>query len=371
MHYVTFYPLGNADTTLIQLNNGKNILFDYMHVKSAEEDEDKRCDLKKELNNAVTADSFDVVCFTHLDEDHVRGAHDFFHLDYAEKYQGEGRKKITEMWVPAEAITEPKDSCNESARVVQAEARHRLKNNYGIKVFSRPKKFKEWCDKNEGYDYEKIKDRIVDAGKLVDPEALTNDGAEFFSHCPFYSESKDIDRNNKGIVVQCKFDNSHNSTLILGADIDYKVWENIISVTKANDNEARLEWDLFHISHHCSYKALAEEKGEEKTSPSDNIRWLYEEQGDSTGVIISPSNPIPKKYGPKKKEQPPHKQAYNYYDEDASGTVKVTMQEPSPENPKPLKYEIGPNGVRRYSALAAVNIGTSRPSSRPLRAGSI
>lgn len=368
MHYVTFYPLGNADTTLIQLNSGKNILFDYMHVNSSEDAEDKRCNLKEELNKVVTVPSYDVVCFTHLDEDHVRNAHEYFYLDHSPKYQGEGRKKIEEMWVPAEAITESKNNCNKSARVIQAEARHRLKNNYGIRVFSRPKKFKEWCDKNEGYDYEKIKHRIVDAGKLVPSISLTNDGAEFFVHCPFYSESKDIDRNNNGIVVQCKFDNLYKSTLILGADIGYEVWENIIDITKAKGNQKRLEWDLFHISHHCSYKSLAAEKGDTKTSPSDTIKWLYEQQGNTGAVLVSPSDPIPKDYGPKEGEQPPHKQAYNYYDQDASGSVKVTMEYPTKNYPKPMKFSIGHNGVKLLSTIPA-SVGTKKPSSRPLRAG--
>lgn len=368
MHHITFYPLGNADTTLIQLEKGKNILFDYMHVKASEDSKDKRCDLKAELNKVVSADAYDVVCFTHLDKDHVCGAQDYFHFDHNKTLQGGDRKKINEIWVPAEAITESKNDCNESAKVIQVEARYRLRNNYGIKVFSRPKKLKEWCDKNEGYDYETIKHCIVNAGETVDSVTLANDGAEFFSHCPFYSESKEIDRNNNGIVVQCTFDNSHQSALILAADVGYEVWENIINITKDKDNQGRLEWDLFHISHHCSYKSLAAEKGKEKTDPSDTIRWLYENQGRSGGVLISPSDPIPEKFGPAEGEQPPHKQAYNYYDEDATGNVKVTMEEPTKENPKPMKFSVGSDGVKLIRT-ASISIGASRPSSRPQRAG--
>lgn len=368
MHHITFYPLGNADTTLVQLKNGKNILFDYMHLKSSEDENDKRCDLKKELNKVVTGDSYDVVCITHLDKDHVCGAQDYFYFDHSQKYQDGNRKKIIELWVPAEAIIESKNSCNESAKVIQAEARYRLKNNYGIRIFSRPKKFKEWCDKNEGYDFEKIQHRVVDAGKLVPSITLEKDGAEFFAHCPFYSESKEIDRNNKGIVVQCKFDNVYNSTLILGADIGYEVWENIIEVTKANNNQEKLEWDLFHISHHCSYKSLAAEKGDTKTSPSDTIKWLYEEQGRLGAVLVSPSYPIPEEYGPEEGELPPHKQAYNYYNEDANGSVKVTMEYPTQNNPKPMKFSVGFNGIKPLSTISA-SISTKKPSKKPLRAG--
>ena len=367
MHEITFYPLGNADTTLIKTEKGKTILFDYARVNTGEDKDKKECDLSVELNKELE-NEVDVFCVTHLDNDHVVGANDYFYFEHAKKYQSDERKKIKELWVPAEAIIESKDTCNESARVIQAEARHRLKNKKGIRVFSRPKKFKEWCDKNEGYDFEAIKHLIVDAGKLVPTLTLENDGVEFFVHCPFYSESNDIDRNNRGIVVQAKFDNLHNSTAILGADIDYEVWENIIKQTKDKKNEERLEWDLFHISHHCSYKALSSEKGKSKTEPSETIKWLYETQSRSRANLISPSKCIPTVFGPAEGEQPPHKQAFNYYNSISDTTVKVTMDHPTKKSPKPMKFKIDSKGVILITSLSSVSTG-SRPSTRPARAG--
>lgn len=372
MHHVTFYPLGNADTTLVELARGKVILFDYAHVKCAEDETDKRCNLKEELNKAVTKDTFDAVCFTHLDADHVVGADEYFYFEHSKLYQGGNRKKIKELWVPAEAITESKNSCNKSAQVIQAEARYRLKYNLdGIRVFSRPKKFKEWCDRNEGYDYDKIEPRIVNAGETVPSVTLANDGAEFFAHCPFYSDSRDVDRNNNAIVVQCTFDNAYSSKLLLGSDIGYKVWEDIIIQTQLKGNEERLQWDMFHLSHHCSYKSLAEEKGTTKTDPSDTLRWLYEDKNQvkQGAIIISPSKPIPIVYGPTENEQPPHKQAYNYYNEDSTAKVVVTMQEPTVANPKPLKYKIGATGIQKV--IGTGSLGGSRPSEGPSRAGSL
>ncbi len=64
----------------------------------------RRCDLPKELRDELDdadRDHFDVVAFTHLDEDHYKGASDFFWLEYAKKYQGDGRIKIDTLWVPA------------------------------------------------------------------------------------------------------------------------------------------------------------------------------------------------------------------------------------------------------------------------------
>ena len=153
----------------------------------------------------------------------------------------------------------------------------------------------------------------------------------------------------------------HSSKLILGSDIDYDVWENIIQITKAKGNPHRLEWDLFHLSHHCSYRALSHIKGERKTDPSIINRWLYENQKKPSGRIISPSNIIPLDYA--ETIQPPHRQAYNYYIEDAKAEVKVTMEYPTKEAPKPMVFHINNYGVdpEVIQSAAYVSAGTSTP----------
>src|SRR5215208_5950612 len=108
MAKITFYPLGNADCYRIDLRGGQKILFDYANIRSAGDANDKRVDLPDALRKDLKAakrDSFDVVAFTHFDNDHVCGAAEFFELRHADKYQGGDRIKMPEMWVPAWAIT--------------------------------------------------------------------------------------------------------------------------------------------------------------------------------------------------------------------------------------------------------------------------
>ena len=45
MHSLTFFPLGNADSCLIKLANGKRLLFDFANLKNPAEKEDLRADL--------------------------------------------------------------------------------------------------------------------------------------------------------------------------------------------------------------------------------------------------------------------------------------------------------------------------------------
>ena len=137
--YATFYPLGNADTTLLRLANDDLVLMDFANMRNAKDPTDKRIDLPNALRDAladVDRTSFRVVAFTHLDDDHVRGAGDFFFFEHSASRQSSDRPKADEIWVPAAAITET--GLDDDARLIRQEARHRLKNGKGIKVFSRP-----------------------------------------------------------------------------------------------------------------------------------------------------------------------------------------------------------------------------------------
>ena len=83
MHTITIFPLGNADCTRINLENGKKILIDYAATRNSEDPYDLRCDLPKELKedlNESDQDYYDVVAISHLDEDHFKGSSEFFWL---------------------------------------------------------------------------------------------------------------------------------------------------------------------------------------------------------------------------------------------------------------------------------------------------
>ena len=145
---LTFHPLGNADCTRVDLADGKKLLVDFANTRNAQDPYDKRIDLPTELKSDLRAaerDYYDVVCYTHLDDDHCCGSGDFFWLEHAAKYQGDGRIKIRELWVPAAAILE--DGLDDSGRIVRQEARHRLRKGSGIRVFSRPTKLKAWLER--------------------------------------------------------------------------------------------------------------------------------------------------------------------------------------------------------------------------------
>lgn len=341
MHKITFYPIGNADCCMIDLESGKKLLFDFAHYDIMEDEDDKRIDLAKAIKeNLEESDrnDFDVVAFSHLDNDHIAGFGDNFYLEYNSDCQDDDRIRIQELWVPAAVILET--SIKDNARILRQEARHRLINGNGIRVFSGPKLLDDWL-KSKGIDPSSRKDLIFDAGKTIDI-----DGIEFFIHSPFAQHDGDtiINRNEDSLIFHITFlCGGQETKFFYVGDTTYEILADIVNITKYHNREDRLEWDIFDIPHHCSYRALNEEKGLSKTEPIDEVRWLLE-QGNEHGILVSCSNPIPRVDD----DLPPHRQAaecYKEYAEDIDGEFIVTMEFPKDDRPKPLVIEIDNSGA--------------------------
>jgi len=346
MAKLTFYPLGNADSCLVEFADGRLMLVDYFYCKETESDEDKRCNLPEKLKAMLGSkkrDYFDVVAFTHADNDHVSGAEEFFWLEHADKYQGDDHIKMKEMWVPACYILE--EGLEGSARIIRQEARHRLKEGKGIRVFSQPNALDEWL-KSQKVDPESRRNLITTAGTCVPGFTKENGQAEIFIHSPFkfQVDEEEIDRNNASLVFHITFfEGDRVSRAWFGDDAEYDIWDRIIYKTKSKKRIERLVWDVFKISHHCSYSALSEEKGKDKTEPTKDIKYLFD-LGQTGCYLISSSEVIPTK----DTEQPPHKQAAAYYKEvadDKAGEFLVTMETPTKEKPEEIVITIGSYGL--------------------------
>jgi hypothetical protein len=373
--YIDVFPLGNADALRLVLADGRKVLVDFGNQGDPDDPDDLRCDLAEELRadlRKARRNSFDAVCFTHLDADHCEGASDFFWFRHAAKYQGEDRVKIDELWVPAAAITE--NGLEDCGRVIRQEARYRLREGTGIRVFSRPDVLKEWMQTN-GIDFESRKHLIVDAGQLV-PGFSKNgrERAEFFVHCPFAWRTNDnelVDRNQDAIVFQVTFkEDGVESYALLGSDVDHETLSLIVQTTKRHNREERLMWDFFKLPHHCSYLSLGPERGTDETKTVPEVKWLFETQGQRGAYIVSTSKPIPQKGSTEDDNpQPPHRQAANHHRRiarDKDGTFVVTMEHPRVNGPKPARFEV----TRFKVALLLGAPGViSTVSSTPARAG--
>jgi hypothetical protein len=374
VHKVIFYPVGNGDTSQIILENGKRILFDFRHQKKSEEEGSKDFNLKKHLQDELSRgkrDYFDVVAFTHGDNDHICNSTEFFELWHAVKYQSHGRIKIHELWVPAAMILETALNGQQSDGFViwRQEARHRLKEGKGIRVFSKPEKLKQWLEDN-GLSLDSRRSLITDAGQLVPTFSLGLDQVEFFSHSPFVKHVDEGDdlRNDAALIFQVRFEVSGTRfNYFAVGDSTHEVLEDIVSITNYHGNQDRLDWNLFNIPHHCSYLALGPDKGDRETIPVQKVKELLL-HGQQDAYIVSSSNPIKNDKGAYDQTQPPHIQAkntyVNYLQKVNGRRFLVTMEEPSEARPQPVIFEISAAGGK---LALTQNIGVASIISAPAR----
>jgi hypothetical protein len=370
MSTITFYPLGNADSYRIDLAGGEKLLFDYADMRDPEDPKDKRVDLPGVLRADLDAsgrDSYNVVAFTHFDDDHVCGASSFFWLEHAAKYQGKDRIKIDELWVPAFAITDTKGDLCEDGKILQEEARYRLQKGERVRVFSRPAKLEAWL-KSRGLTLASRQHLITDAGLYVPGwEPGNAKGLEMFVHSPFAARQDDgtfDDRNTNCLVLQATFrDGATETRAMLMGDTSYECIADVVRITRAHGRVDRLKWDVVKLSHHSSYKSLGPEKGTDETQPDRDVAELYETYGQLRSRLVSTSKPIPSNDD----DQPPHRQAANYYKRIARpklGEYVVTMEHPSVAAPRPLVIEIDWRGAtvkKEAAAVGAIALSTPAP----------
>ncbi|MGP1385922.1 MAG: hypothetical protein ACTS2F_20350 [Thainema sp.] len=377
MHKVIFYPAQNGDTSQIILSNGKRLLFDFRHLNRGENEDDPVIDLKSQLHSELAEakrDYFDVLAFTHADLDHILHSTEFFELWHDPTYQGDGRIKVNELWVPAAMILETSTTEQWKAKAEfvlwRQEARHRLLKGKGIKVFSKPKMLKSWLEKN-GLTVESRLELIVNAGKTVPGFSLENDGVEFFCHSPFIKHVDEGDdlRNDASLIFQVRFEVAGIQTNYLAVgDSTCDVLQDIVHTTKEHKNEDRLKWHLFNIPHHCSHHALNSDKGEKETIPLPLVEELLM-YGQSGAYIVSSSKPIPDTKDAYQQGLPPHIQArkcYERYLKQIGGRrFVVTMEEPSEQKPQPLEFDITSAGVGlNMTGNSGINIIVSSPTPR-------
>lgn len=176
MPKLTFFPLGNADCLLMDLAGGEKLIFDYANTRNPDDANDKRIDLEAAIRDDLDKagrDRVNVFAISHLDNDHICGSSNLFWLEHAASYQSDDRIRIDELWVPACVIIE--DGLVDEGRIWRQEARHRLKQGKGIRVFSRPEVLENWAKLN-GVDLDAKRHLFVDAGQLVPGWDLADKG---------------------------------------------------------------------------------------------------------------------------------------------------------------------------------------------------
>lgn len=376
-HSITYYPVGSGDTALICANEGTPNLFvmlvdfcnrprhtpgiTYVDVDSA----------LKTTMAALDRTYFDVVLITHIDNDHVAGIENFIELNYAKKYQGNGRFKANELWVPAAAVYEKGSQVQDSAYCVRSEARHRLRrqDGRGLRIFSFPSALDDFLRKNNIDP--SVLDRVVtQAGLYVRTPAMRSAGLSLFIHSPLAHVQDDAgksERNRDSIVFQAIFDvgSADDVTAMFYSDLKSNDLIHVCQVTLGHGNSDTLVYDVLKTPHHSSYLSLAKDKDSIPSDLEPEIEHLFDTSGKNRAIIISSSCASSKNNG----NDPPHQEAVDYFKmlaKKKGGDFRITDNEPDVKNPAPLVVIIDHEGARIKRRESTYK---SKVSKTPHRAG--
>ena len=141
--------------------------------------------------------------------------------------------------------------------------------------------------------------------------------------------------------------------------------DKIVERSESSGNTDYLKWDLYDIPHHCSYTGLSDEKGEDITEPSEDIKRLLQEYGQENAFLVASCRAF-SDVGDGD-AQPPHvqaKKAYRKYCKNADGSSKIlliTSEYGGKTNPKPLRFKIDCTGIREDTGFNAAFIHTPAP----------
>ncbi len=358
---VTFFPVGNGDMTLIQLETGRCILID-INIRQPDEGgkiRDVVADLRARLpKDKLGRHYVDAMLLTHPDQDHCRGLKEHFHLgpltDYVEpKKDEDGKIVIREMWSsPMVFRRRPAgDSLCKDADAWATEARRRVnlhKEGNGttltgdrIQVVG-----EDLPDKMKG-----IEDITVKAGANITFINGYDDGSfSGFLLAPKgkgdAAEEERRSKNHSSVIVRFSLarDEQLDATRYLaGGDALVEIWERIWTDYKSRKH--LLAYHLLGTPHHCSWRSLsAESWGDsdgEAVASDEALKALG--QALDGAYIVASSKPIADD-----DDDPPcigAKREYEDIADGANGEFVNTSEHKSGSDVMPMVFEVTTSGA--------------------------
>lgn len=330
---VTFWPVGNGDSTTISISDDVKIQIDLHHMVAAEDDDEEYYPVVDHLvENLPEVDGspyLSVFALTHPDKDHIHGFDKL--LEQA---------TVSELWLTPRIFIDDELSKEAEAFFEEADRRRKLAiDNKGelepgdrIRIFGYNSILKN--DKFKGFP-EYLLTLPGEIITLVDGEDVSDDFSAFI-HSPFKTEEEE-DRNDSCLGMQITLiDESDDLKILIFGDLAHDGMRKLIDISKANDNEEMLEWNILLAPHHCS-KSIMYTKDED-----DNNVFQQEMMNDlkqyrlDTGYIVSSSKSIPESN--EKGDNPPHALAKEEYLKIIENDLLCTHNEES-EDAEPIVFE--------------------------------
>lgn len=356
--FIKFFPVGNADCSLIKLSNGMTIIVDCQINPAFDDEGNQVCyDVKSDLSDMLAKDDegrqyVDLFINTHPHKDHCLGFGDNFYCGSLDDYDAEKDKDkivIGELWITNRGIGNDIDS---SAEDIRREAKRRRKlydddSNYKGE-YSNYLRIVGYDDQKE-YDsrYGYVPGTFVKAVNGKDLDYL-----EIFIHAPFKEDVNtakgDGNKNMTSIVAQYRFrakkDSDIVTRILLGGDAEHPVWKHIIENNKDDDT---INWNLFEAPHHCSWTFFNDSSKKDEVQPT-SIDILEKQLGKDAYIVTSSEeikddddeNPLPS-YRAKTEYKAHLKTKGNFLNTATDKTIDGI--------PQPIVFNIDSNGLHKQT----------------------
>jgi len=357
---ITFFPVGNGDTSLIRLSDGTTLIVD-CHIKENGL-YDVFSHLLEVLNYKNGIPYTDVFVLTHPHDDHVHGFQNTFYTGDPTKYSKNDKEKslilIDELWFAPRIFNDDGDEIPEDAKVFKREAERRISlYKSGNEACSLPGNRIHLIGATDNIDCSGLDEICTIPGQSLN----LKDDCRLFIFAPVKKDSDDdsIGPNNTSIVMQARFDvdgEEEAVRIFLGGDAESPVWQRIVNRNK----DQNLIWDLLLAPHHCSW-TFFNDSGDE---PLDEILHLLDQKRENAQVVVS-SKPIKDN-----DDNPPsYKAKKQYLKAVGENNLVCTGEKPSEDKPEPVYFIFSKTGPvpRKFSksnqkaTIAAISNAVSTP----------
>lgn len=336
---VLFWPVGTGDSTTFVVREDEIIFqVDLRHTAKSEDDETDCAPIIDHLEESLPEVDgkpyLSAFALTHPDEDHILG--------FAELLD---RITIGELWFTPRVFREHDDDADgmcEDAQTFRDEAHRRVTatieaggdpgSGDRVRLIGYDTLLEE--DHYQGFPEEffSVPGHVV---TTLDGEELEGE-FRVFIHAPFKQDDSVGDRNDTSLVIQVALgsDPAEGGVLLFG-DHKYPTIRKIFDVSKENDNEDNLKWQILLAPHHCSKSVMYQDEDGKEVLKKD-ILDDFERLQIGEGVVVSSSLSVPKSNS--SGDNPPHAKAKARYEEIADGGFLCTHDDG--DHAEPLRFSL-------------------------------
>ena len=375
---LNFFPVGNGDMTLVELESGRFVLID-VNIRAAADDPDgEEPDVAAKLCKKLNRDEqgrlyVDAFLLSHPDQDHCAGLRNHFHLGPPEDWLKDDDKiLIRELWsspIVFRRAGRDHKLCDD-AKAWNQEARRRVKSYRDGEAFGDGDRILILGEDEDGKtdDLQDILIKIDETFSHVNGQHDESMTARLLAPLPINDDEEELSKNKSSTILQFSLagdgydDKCHYLT---GGDAEVSIWEQLWQ--RHVDDPAVLSYHVLLTPHHCSWHSLSydswSEEGENAQVCQDARNALG--QALSGALLVASSKPIKDD-----DSDPPCIRAKREYDEIAD-TCGGSFKCVGDASPDVLEVEVSVNGpklVARRLAAATV-MGTGAIGRQPLGHG--